>query len=79
MSGSELKVLEIETHMGSIYRLPDFLGEVPVPAGSGVGKDDSTFVAVNLSGAALTVPFRIIKTIMVDGAAIWTGPTQFTA
>jgi hypothetical protein len=76
---SELKLIKIETHLGSIYQLPDYLGKVWVPSGSGIGSSESTFVLVNISGAALTVPFRIIKTIKVDGKLLWTGPSQHVA
>jgi len=79
MIQSNLKTIEIETHLGSIYRLPDYLGKIWVPAGSGTGINDSTFVVVNISGAALTIPFRIIKTIKVDGELLWTGPNQYAA
>jgi hypothetical protein len=74
---SELKLVEIETHLGSIYRFPDYLGNVNLPSSFGV--NSSSFVVANVSGSALTIPFRVIKKVLVDGEVIWTGPTQFAA
>jgi len=76
---SELKLIEIETHLGAVYRFPDVTGDVYVPVGAGIDKSQSFFTIANISGSGLTIPYRIIKTIKVDGELLWTGPTQHGA
>jgi hypothetical protein len=69
-----LKICEIETRLGAVYRFPDVDGEVYVPKGAGLNAAVTGFTIINASGACLVIPWRIIRQIRLDNEVIWTGP-----
>jgi hypothetical protein len=66
--GSDLVSVEIETHLGALYTFPD------VPAATletflthSAWEQINNVVLVNVSGASLAVPLRVVRVIRVAG------------
>lgn len=69
-----MQTCEIETRLGAKYVFPDMTDKIHLPVGAGLDVGKSSITLVNTSGAALVLPFRIVKTIRLDGTVIWEGP-----
>ncbi len=66
--GTDLVVVEVETHLGSVYMFPD------VPAATletvlthSAWEQIDNVVLVNVSGASLAVPLRVVRVVRVNG------------
>ena len=69
----KLGVVDVETHLDVHYAFPDMdLGELEkvLPEGSNrILSGQTDLILVNVSGAVLSVPFRIVRKIVaVEGA-----------
>lgn len=66
--GLDLKSVEVRTHEGALYVFPDvpedMLKNVVV---AGNWKTAGAFILVNVSGASLSLPARIVKNVSWDG------------
>jgi len=76
---STLASIEVTTRNGDVYSFPAMDREEVrkvLPAGKNEPPptSQSTLAMVNASFAVLSVPFRIIKTIAVDGDIWWDSP-----
>lgn len=70
-----LATIEVATHHGDVYRLPamDVAALESLLPKDGVLPDGTTSLSlVNASMAILLIPFRIVKTVSVDGEVWWT-------
>lgn len=72
-----LRNCTIETRLGAVYVFPDMATEVDVPVGSGLNSSETNLTMINVSGACLVLPWRIIKQIKMDEQVIWTGPEVY--
>lgn len=73
MQGSDLVDVIVETHLKARYVFPDMprqmLNNVIQYSG---WERTGQFVLVNVSGAVLTMPARLVKTVSYDGEVKWT-------
>jgi hypothetical protein len=71
---SDLVVVTVKTKQGSEYSFPDVPRSMieTVIKNQGWGSAGSV-VVVNISGACLTMPARIVDTLCFDGEVKWTG------
>lgn len=68
MGMTDLVVVDVLTHTGSRYSFPDVpRGTLESVIESGVWKAHEVFILVNVSGASLSLPGRIVKTVSWDG------------
>lgn len=74
----ELCTVEVFTHQGSHYVFPDMdktaLRRVLTPGENRITVSIPSFAVCNASYAVLSLPFRIIKQILVDGEEWWVSP-----
>lgn len=80
-SSNELVEVRLETFLGACYSFPDMdvsvlsqvlpKGENRVPEGHG------QIQLMNASVALLSVPFRIVEKIFVNGELWWKNPNKF--
>lgn len=68
------RVCTIETRLGAVYQFPDIDDKIEIPRGAGLNKALTNLTLVNISGACLVLPWRIIKSIKLDEEVVWTGP-----
>jgi hypothetical protein len=70
-----LASVEVVTHHGDVYKMPAMdvveLGRVVPRGSSSIPEGTTSLSLVNASIAVLIVPFRIMKTILVDGEVWW--------
>lgn len=73
--GTDLVEVTVETSLGAKYVFPDMprttLDNVIQLKG---WKYENPFILVNVSGACLSVPMRIVATVSYDGEVKWKGP-----
>lgn len=73
---ADLVAVEIETTLGALYVFPDMPRSV-LEASFRSGKwDEGQLTLVNVSGAALVMPNRIVKELRYEGQVHWRGPTN---
>ena len=72
-NSSSLGLVEIETKEGDIYMFPAMDKKVleEILPKEELSASAPTLAMVNASFSVLSIPFRIIKTVKVDGAAWW--------
>lgn len=68
-----LRILEIETELGAIYTFPDMACDTVKLLVQDLkkGTTASNISFVNVSGAALVLPFRIVKEIRMGKEIVW--------
>ena len=76
---STLAAIEVTTRNGDVYSFPAMDKEelrkvLPIGKNEPPAPSQSTLAMVNASFAVLSVPFRIIKTVSVDGDVWWDSP-----
>lgn len=76
---SSLVSVEVETKNGNVYRFPAMDGDAlksVLPKGKRIEPSASqpTLAMVNASFAVLSIPFRIIKAVRVNGDEWWVCP-----
>lgn len=69
-----MKVCKITTRLGATYVFPDVGDEVEIPIGAGFSDNSTSLTIVNISGACLVLPWRVIDTIVFGEETIWTAP-----
>lgn len=68
----KLATVTITTELDAVYTLPDmFVGSVESLTNSENLHGFAQISLVNVSGACLIMPSRIIKTIAVNGEVVW--------
>ena len=68
---SSLAVVEVSTTEGSVYRFPDVSFDAASCVKAGPSESSTTLLLVNASGATLTLPWRIVEKIWVQGKILW--------
>lgn len=74
---ADLVTLGLETRLEAKYTFPDMpRGELTRLLASDFSDAAKTgsLTLVNVSGAALVIPFRIVKKILIDGEERWVSP-----
>lgn len=67
-----LRELKITTTMGAEYRFPDVSLEDPTVEKMLRRPSGHDIVALNVSGAVLTIPLRIVATVHLGDELLWT-------
>lgn len=66
--------IEVETHLGALYRFPDMpRSMIKVALEDSDWWKNGSVILVNISGAVINIPARIVKTISFDGK-VQSGP-----
>lgn len=75
-----LVTVEVRSQLGAVYSFPDMDSSTLAPLLDGMRNPSSTqLTLVNVSGAALCIPVRIVAAVLVDGEERWTASPACTA
>lgn len=78
---ADLVTVEMHTHLGAVYTFPDMdrenLEELLPKLSNRIPEEHGQLQLVNASIALISVPFRILKKILVGGELWWESPNEF--
>jgi len=72
---TKLVVVVLKTHEGDVYTFPNMKEKEVLGLFSAVWRPASdALTVVNVSGAVLVIPTRVLKEVHVDGRCLWVCP-----